>query len=142
MCLCFGRAVFFIEMHPSVFASQSLARKTAGPTSPRGTGCCLSDGSFIIFFNLNAGETISHSLQDTGYFQDCSQHVSFFFNLQAMAAAQGLLVTRSSDAQPPPAPAATPAAPTEASPPKAAPHSLGQFVAKESEASGGSEESE
>jgi hypothetical protein len=62
MCLCFGRAIFFVEMHPSVFASQSLARKT-GPTSPRGTGCCLSDGSFIIFFNLNAGETIS--LQET-----------------------------------------------------------------------------
>ena len=75
MCLCFGRAIFFVEMHPSVFASQSLARQT-GPTSPRGTGCCLSDGSFIIFFNLNAGETIS--LQETGYFQDCSQHVSFF----------------------------------------------------------------
>ena len=57
-----------------------------------------------------------------------------------MAAAQGLLVTRGSDPQPPPAPVATPA--PEASPPKEALHSLGQFVAKESEASGGSEESE
>lgn len=56
--------------------------------------------------------------------------------LEAMAAAQGLLVTRGSDAQPPPAPAATPAAPTEASPPKAAEESSEQKQADKLKAEG------